>query len=328
MNGREATVTSSIGIALYPEHGPMAALIANAEAAMCSAKSGGGDGYALYEPRMTSGARDQLSCCATCAAPERRPAAPLYQPKIHAPSGEITGVEALMRWQHPTRGPVGPDEFIPIAERFGLISALGNWVIDEACRQIAPGDAGLPIRVAINLSVHQLRQPDLAERSTGARAQRHRAAAAHVRDHRVGRDGGRRRDRMFERLASSASTSRSTTSAPATRAWPTCASCARQLKIDQSFVLDLETSPDALAVVDAIVKLAHALGLKVVAEGVETEAQHQILRSFGCHELQGFLFARPMSARALALWAMEDVGPGALEFRDSLYRPTAAGALH
>ena len=103
---------------------------------------------------------------------------------------------------------------------------------------------------------------------------------------------------------------------------------AGELKIDRSFVLDLETSADARAVVDGIVKLAHAIGLKVVAEGVETEAQHQILRSFGCHELQGFLFARPMSPRALSAWAMEDVGPRALEFRDSLYRATAAGALH
>jgi EAL domain-containing protein (putative c-di-GMP-specific phosphodiesterase class I) len=103
---------------------------------------------------------------------------------------------------------------------------------------------------------------------------------------------------------------------------------AGELKIDRSFVLDLETSADARAVVDAIVKLAQALGLKVVAEGVETAAQHQILRSFGCHELQGFFFARPMSARALSTWAIEDLGPRALEFRDSMYHTTIAGALH
>jgi EAL domain-containing protein (putative c-di-GMP-specific phosphodiesterase class I) len=103
---------------------------------------------------------------------------------------------------------------------------------------------------------------------------------------------------------------------------------AGELKIDRSFVLDLETSADARAVVDAVVKLAQALGLKVVAEGVETAAQHQILRSFGCHELQGFFFARPMSARALSTWAIEDLGPRALEFRDSMYHATIAGALH
>jgi EAL domain-containing protein (putative c-di-GMP-specific phosphodiesterase class I) len=103
---------------------------------------------------------------------------------------------------------------------------------------------------------------------------------------------------------------------------------AGELKIDRSFVLDLETSADARAVVDAVVKLAQALGLKVVAEGVETEAQHQILRAFGCHELQGYLFARPMSAAALSAWAMEDDSTRGIEFRDSLYKQTAAGALH
>jgi EAL domain-containing protein (putative c-di-GMP-specific phosphodiesterase class I) len=103
---------------------------------------------------------------------------------------------------------------------------------------------------------------------------------------------------------------------------------AGELKIDRSFVLDLETSADARAVVDAIVKLAQALGLKVVAEGVETEAQHQILRAFGCHELQGFLFARPMSAAALSAWATEDDSTRGIEFRDSLYKQTAPGALH
>ncbi|MGZ8260812.1 MAG: putative bifunctional diguanylate cyclase/phosphodiesterase, partial [Caldimonas sp.] len=136
MNGREATVSSSIGIALYPEHGPIGALIANAEAAMRSAKSGGGAGYAFFEERMTSGARDQLELLRDL----RRALADgqlhlVYQPKIHAPSGEITGAEALMRWEHPQRGLVGPDQFIPIAERFGLIGAMGNWLIEEACRQ-------------------------------------------------------------------------------------------------------------------------------------------------------------------------------------------------
>ncbi len=134
MKGRGAMV--SIGVAIYPEHGPISALIANAEAAMRSAKSGGGAGYAFFEPRMTSGARDQLDLLRDL----RRALTDgqlqfVYPPKVHAPSGEITGAEALMRWEHPTRGLVGPDQFIPIAERFGLINAMGNWLIEEACRQ-------------------------------------------------------------------------------------------------------------------------------------------------------------------------------------------------
>ena len=95
-----------------------------------------------------------------------------------------------------------------------------------------------------------------------------------------------------------------------------------ELKIDRSFVLDLESSSDARAIVDAVVKLAQALGLKVVAEGVETEEQQDILRSLGCNELQGFLFAKPMSAKALALWAMNDEGPAPIDFRPSLFGDT------
>jgi len=237
-----------------------------------------------------------------------------------------------MRWEHPTRGLVGPDQFIPIAERFGLISAMGNWLIEEACRQAGVWrDQGLQMRVAINLSAHQLRHPDLADRIDMA-LRRHaikpQLLTCEITES-VAMEDASNAIRMVERLNqlgvnisiddfgtgySSLSYLRKLR--------------AGELKIDKSFVLDLETSADARAVVDGIVKLAHAIGLKVVAEGVETEAQHQILRSFGCHELQGFLFARPMSPRALSAWAMEDVGPRALEFRDSLYRPTAAGALH
>jgi diguanylate cyclase (GGDEF)-like protein len=333
MNGKEATVSCSIGIALYPEHGPIADLIANAEAAMRSAKSGGGAGYAFFEQRMMSGARDQLDLLRDL----RRALADgqlrlVYQPKIHAPSGEITGAEALMRWEHPERGLVGPDLFIPIAERFGLIGAMGNWLIDEACKQAGQWrDEGLQMRVAINLSAHQLRHPDLADRIDMALRRyeiRPQLLTCEITES-VAMEDASNAIRMVEKLSilgvnisiddfgtgySSLSYLRKLR--------------AGELKIDKSFVLDLETSADARAVVDGIVKLAQALGLKVVAEGVETEAQHQILRSFGCHELQGYLFARPMTAQALSSWAMEDLGPRALEFRDSLYRPTAAGALH
>ena len=333
MHGQEATVSSSIGIALYPEHGPVSEIIANAEAAMRSAKSGGGGSYAFFEQRMMTGARDQLDLLRDL----RRALAEgqlhlVYQPKIHAPSGEITGAEALMRWEHPQRGMVGPDLFIPIAERFGLIGAIGNWLIDEACRQAgAWRDEGLQMRVAINLSAHQLRHFDLVDRIDVA-LRRHeirpQLLTCEITES-VAMEDASNAIRMVERLSnlgvnisiddfgtgySSLSYLRKLR--------------AGELKIDKSFVLDLETSADARAVVDGIVKLAQALGLKVVAEGVESEAQHQILRSFGCHELQGFLFARPMTARALSAWAMEDVGPRALEFRDSLYSATAAGALH
>ena len=209
---------------------------------------------------------------------------------------------------------------------------MGNWVIDEACRQArAWRDQGLLMRVAVNLSVHQLRNPDLVERIATA-----------VREHQVNP-----RLLTFEITESVAMEDADGTIATFEKlsaagvhisiddfgtGYSSLAYLRKlravELKIDRSFILDLESSSDARAVVDAVIKLAQALGLKVVAEGVETEEQQLILRALGCDELQGYLFAKPMPAKALAVWAIEDVGPRALEFRDSLYQATSSGALH
>ena len=333
MNGREAAVSSSVGIAMYPEHGAMSDLIAHAEAAMRAAKSGGGASHCFFEARMVSGARDQFDLLRDL----RRALAEgqlhlMYQPKVHAPSGEITGAEALMRWEHPQRGLVAPTVFIPIAERFGLIGAIGNWLIDEACRQAGQWrDEGLRMRVAINLSAHQLRHADLADRIDAA-LKRHRInpqlLTCEITES-VAMEDASNAIRMVEKLgAMGVNISIDDFGTGYSSLAYLRKLRAGELKIDRSFVMDLETSADARAVVDAVVKLAQALGLKVVAEGVETEAQHEILRAFGCHELQGFLFARPMSAIALSAWAMDDEGTRGLEFRDSLYKATVAGALH
>jgi len=333
MNGREAAVSSSIGIAIYPEHGAMQDLIAHAEAAMRAAKSGGGASHCFFEPRMVSGARDQFDLLRDL----RRALGEgqlhlLYQPKVHAPTGEITGAEALMRWNHPQRGLVAPAVFIPIAERFGLIGAIGNWLIDEACRQAGQWrDEGLRMRVAINLSAHQLRHADLADRIDAA-LKRHRInpqlLTCEITES-VAMEDASNAIRMVEKLgAMGVNISIDDFGTGYSSLAYLRKLRAGELKIDRSFVMDLEASADARAVVDAVVKLAQALGLKVVAEGVETEAQHEILRGLGCNELQGFLFARPMSAMALSAWAIDEEGPRGIEFRDSLYRATVAGALH
>ena len=329
-------LSASIGIVMYPEHGPHAKMIANADAAMYAAKRAGGSTYAFFEPRMELDAREQLALQNDLRhAIERRELQLYYQPKIHAKSGQITGVEALLRWQHPARGFVAPGLFIPIAERFGLIGAIGNWVIDEACRQMSDWRRqGLRMRVAVNLSVHQLRQEDLVQRV--------RIAADHFRidpalltfeiTESVAMEDTQETMRAFSQLANVGVSlsiddfGTGYSSLSYLRKLP-----AKQLKIDQSFVQDLGTSPDALAVVDAVIKLAHALGLHVVAEGVETARQRDILLTLDCDELQGYLFARPMAARLLTLWAMgdsrtvshtaPDATSGRDDFRDSLYAP-------
>ncbi|MFZ2652625.1 MAG: EAL domain-containing protein [Burkholderiaceae bacterium] len=332
--GPETTLSCSIGIASYPEHGALSRLIAHADAAMRSAKGMGGATYCHFEAHMRNGGevkQNELLRDLRLALGNGELQL-YYQPKIHAPSGEITAAEALLRWHHPKRGVISPAIFIPIAERFGLIAAIGEWVIDAACRQARIWrDEGLRMRVAINLSVHQLRKADLAERIAAALEQHQinpQLLTCEITESDA-MDDTERTMKIFNALNamgvhlsiddfgtgySSLSTLRKMRPG--------------ELKIDRSFVLDLESSADARAVVDAVVKLAKALDIKVVAEGVETEAQHQILRSLGCDELQGFLFAKPMSASALGVWAMSDVGPRTLAFRTSLFKETRQTALH
>jgi EAL domain-containing protein (putative c-di-GMP-specific phosphodiesterase class I) len=248
-----------------------------------------------------------------------------YQPKIDVKSGKVTATEALLRWKHPTRGVILPNVFIPIAERFGLIVAIGNWVIEDACRQSRVWrDKGLRMRVAINLSAHQMRQDDIVERITEALT-RHKihpslltceiTETAAMEDTKATQETFRRLGELGTHLSiDDFGTGYSSLSY--LRKLP-----AEELKIDRSFIMDLEHSADARAVVDAVIKLAHALGLKVVAEGVENQRQQQILVDMHCDELQGFLFAKPMSARALQLWAINDKTESAV-FRPSLFDET------
>jgi diguanylate cyclase (GGDEF)-like protein len=330
---QEATVACSIGIALYPEHGAMSTLISHADAAMREVKGNGGAGHCFFEPRMVSGPRDQAALLRDLRrAMARQQFELFYQPKIDAPSGEVTGAEALIRWHHPRRGMVGPAVFIPLAERYGLIGALGQWVIEEACRQARVWrDDGLRMRVAINLSPHQLRDPDLAGHIAAALKKHEinpKLLTCEITESVAMQDSGSTW-KSFAALAaigvhiSIDDFGTGYSSLSYLRKLP-----AEEIKIDRSFVLDLETSADARAVVDAVIKLGHALNLKVVAEGVENEAQNQILRSMGCNELQGYLFAKPMAASALGQWAINDVGPRALDFRSSLFQPSTVVTLH
>ena len=327
IEGRAASVTGSIGIVLYLSDGSLADAMANAEAAARYVKRNGGAAFAMFEPSMLGNAREQVELLRDLRlAVARQQLELVYQPKVHAPTGAVTGAEALLRWNHPQRGMVSPGVFVPIAERHGLIGTLGEWVIDEACRQARDWrDQGLRMRVAINLSVHQLRRPDLAER-IGAALARHQInpdlLTCEITES-VAMEDSDATMKVFEKLAavgvhiSIDDFGTGYSSLAYLRKLPV-----GELKIDRSFVLDLETSGDACAVVEAVVKLAHTLGLKVVAEGVETEGQNRILRGFGCDQLQGYLFAKPMSAKALSLWAMNEVGPRAIEFRDSLFKDT------
>ena len=324
-NGVEVNLSCSIGIVLFPENGPGRKLIANADAAMYAAKRAGGSTYAFFETSMEQDTRMLLELHHDLrTAIEENQLELYYQPKVHALSGQITGVEALVRWHHPSRGLIMPGVFIPVAERFGQIGALGFWVIEEACRQIRDWlNTGLRMRVAVNLSMHQLRQDDLVPRIRAALS-RYRidpslltfeiTESVAMEDNTI---------RAFNALAgvgvslSIDDFGTAYSNFAALRKLP-----ARQLKIDRSLFTDIHESGDALAVVDAMVKMAHALGLKVVAEGVETEVQRDLLLALNCDELQGYLYAKPMSAAMLTLWAMDEGETHPVDFRASLYDDT------
>ncbi len=323
----ETTLTCSVGVALYPQDGAGARLVSNAGVAMREAKRVGGATHAFFDVRLLDEVMDRAELLKDLRlALARRQFELYYQPKVHAPSGQITGVEALLRWNHPARGTISPVVFIPLAERSGLICALGEWVIDQACQQARLWrDAGLRMRVAINLSPVQLRQPDLARKISAALARHHinpQLLTCEITESVALEDTPASRQ-VFSELAkvgvhiSIDDFGSGYSNLSNLRKLP-----ASELKIDRSFVVDLGHSEEARRVVRAVIDLAKALDRQVVAEGVETDAQFQILREMGCDHLQGFLFAKPMTARALGLWAMGDVGPRSIQFRASLFKDT------
>jgi EAL domain-containing protein (putative c-di-GMP-specific phosphodiesterase class I) len=222
----------------------------------------------------------------------------------------MSGLEALVRWNHPRLGIVGPDTFIPLAERFGLIVRLGHWVINEACRQVAAWSTeGRHMRVAVNLSVHQLREASLVD-SVEEALRRYGLLGSQLICEITESVAIQEREvttRTFEGLArigvhlSIDDFGTGYSSLSQLRDLP-----ARQLKIDRSFVKDIESKEDARAVVEAVIKLAHALRLTVVAEGVETQGQRDVLLGLGCDELQGFFYARPMRANAVLGWSLDE----------------------
>lgn len=310
INGHDLAVSASIGISHYPDSTNVEQLLRHATDAMLTARRAGGGVYCFHERGMDRGNAQQIELQRDLRhAIERNELSLYYQPKLRADNGRLAGVEALLRWRHPTRGMVSPVEFIPVAERFGLIGELGQWVLNEACRQVrAWHEEGLDIPIAVNVSPHQLRRADLEQRVREA-VRRHRVPARMLImeiTESVAMDDIDASIRVFDMLdaigvrLSIDDFGTGYSSLSYLRRLP-----ARQLKIDRSFVKDLANSRDAQAIVEAVVRLAHALGLKVVAEGVETQDQADILAQLQCDELQGFLFGRPMPEHELLAWLVQ-----------------------
>jgi len=308
--GTPVALSPSIGISLHPQDGSDATeLLRHADAALYHAKDSGRGNRQFYQPGMDAHApRGVLQLEHQLREAIQQHALVLhYQPQVRLADGGLSGFEALVRWQHPERGLVGPEEFIGFAEARGLITPIGRWVLHEACRQLkAWHDAGLPrVPVAVNLSALELRQRDVAGeiaavlRSTGLAPQYLEIEitesalmqqAEHVHgtlDALKALGVGISIDDFGTGYSSLAYLKR----------YPI-----DKLKIDRSFVADLPGSPGDTAIVTAIVQMGRSLQLQVVAEGVETAGQEALLRSLECGLAQGYRFAPPLTAAQAADW--------------------------
>ncbi len=301
IDGNEVRISASIGISLCPDDGDtVAVLLRNADAAMYRAKEDGGNAYHFYAAEMTAAAFEHVFLeNGLRSALDNDEFRLVYQPQIDVSTGRLRGVEALLRWHHPKEGQISPGRFIPTAEQSGLIRDIGLWVLRTACVQARRWlDQGLDFGlVAVNIAGRQIHDPDFVAHVENALADTGlpphyldleitegfvmRAvdpSAAELQKLRIRGVGI-----AIDDFGTGYSSLNHLKRLPITK-----------LKIDQSFVRDIPDDPDNMALCDAVIAIGRSLGMSVVAEGVETQAQAAFLREKGCGILQGYLFGRPM----------------------------------
>ncbi len=301
--GYELRLSTSLGIAIYPEHGlDPHALLVNADAAMYHSKDAGRNGYSFFDPSMNVNAEDHLRLVHDLRlAVERNELVLHYQAKFDDPYGPVVGAEALVRWQHPIRGMVPPDRFIPAAEKTGLIIAIDTWVLNEACRQLKIWhNSGRPDwTVAVNLSALQFRHSALigTVRQTLERYQLPaKSLVLEVTESTAMRDVEASMAILDELDAMGVRISIDDFGTGYSSLLYLKRLPASELKIDRGFIGELAQNSEDAAIVSAIVGLGKALKMNIVAEGVETLSQQELLTELGCDSLQGYLLGHPVPA--------------------------------
>ncbi len=306
LGGREIFVNASIGIAIYPYDGKdLETLLMHADTAMYKAKEQGGSSYQAYSKSMNATALQRLTLENSLRhALEREEFEVHYQPIVDAQTGLPVAAEALVRWRHPELGLLLPAEFVPLAEENGLIVPMGEWIMENACTQNrAWQEAGLPpIRVLVNLSSRQLKRSltDTVGRILQKSGLESRYLGLELTESVLVSRQKEGTDTLHALRAMGLHLSvddfgTGYSSFSYLKHFPLDA-----LKIDRCFVRDITSDPDDAAIITAIIAMGHALGLKVVAEGVETDAQRAMLRRQGCDKMQGYFFSRPVPADRLA----------------------------
>jgi diguanylate cyclase (GGDEF)-like protein len=308
IEGQTVDVSGSIGIATFPEDGNNPTeLMAHADSAMYAAKQSN-SGYALFDPRMARTGEHGLSLLSDLRrAVDENQFYLQYQPKVALGDQRCVSAEVLIRWRHPTRGFVPPDQFIPFAEQTGCIKSITRWVLAQALHQLAQWrGAGLDMALNINISTRDLVQQDLpalvrAQLLAEGVAARH--LCLEVTESAIMEDPAHAlaslqalHDMGVQLSIDDFGTGYS--SLAYLKKLPV-----QELKIDRSFVMNLDRDADDLNIVRSTIDMAHHMGLRVVAEGVETESVAGRLRSLGCDDAQGYLFSRPLAAEDFLVWA-------------------------
>jgi diguanylate cyclase len=307
VEGHELHLTPSIGICAYPHDGSdVESLMKNADAAMYHAKEMGRNNYQFFTQEMNTAAHRRLALENDLRhALEREEFVLHYQPQLDLESGDIVGLEALIRWQHPQRGLISPNEFIPVAEDTGLIIDIGEWSLRQACLQAMHWQrTGYPLlQVAVNFSPRQFRREGVVEavsrilRETGLNPAclELEITESTILEH---------AEQVIVTLKGLSSIGVQLSIDDFGTGYSSLSYLKRfpidKLKIDQSFVHDVSSDPDDAAIVTAIIAMARSLSLTVIAEGVETADQLAFLKALGCNRAQGYYFSRPLPAPEFA----------------------------
>ncbi|MDA8521588.1 EAL domain-containing protein [Acidovorax sp. NCPPB 4044] len=319
VEGHELNVSCSVGIAVHPEDGAdLDELMRRADAAMYEAKTAGRDMARIYslETDRRVQARQALEQSLRRAL-DRHEFTLHYQPRVAARSGRTTGVEALLRWRHPTLGEVLPGEFIPIAEEAGLIRPIGAWVLEQACAQWALWQSAAPLQglpglpVSVNLSAAQLADPALVPDIRALLARHGMPAGSlelEITESQLMDNAGAAQRQLAALKALGVQLSIDDFGTGYSSLAYLKRFAIDKLKVDKSFIRDMRTSPADMAITRAIIALGHTLGLQVVAEGVEDAATLQVLDTLGCDEVQGYHFSRALPPQALQRWAVARAG--------------------